>query len=84
MKNICMTKEEDVDDEDSIHRCVKIVFTFLLKVFILLFVVIEGVNTCVFGNLGSHIFEKLYGVIDLVNDILRIVIIYVFIAWGLS
>ena len=51
-----MTKEEDVDDEDSIHRCVKIVFTFLLKLFILLFVVIEGVNTCVFGNWGSHIF----------------------------
>ena len=79
-----MTKEEDVDDEDSIHRFAKIVITVLLKSFILLFVVIEGVNTCVFGNLGSHIFEKLYGVIDLVNDILRFVIIYVFNGWGLS
>ena len=79
-----MTKEEDVDDEDSIHRFAKIVFTVLLKLFILLFVVIEGVNTCVFGNLRSHIFEKLYGVIDLVNDILRFVIIYVFNGWGLS
>ena len=84
MKKICMTKEEDVDDEDSIHRCVKIVFTFLLKLFLFLFVVIEGVNTCVFGNLGSRIFEKLYGVIDLVNDILRFVIFYVFNGWGLS
>ena len=79
-----MTKEEDVDDEYSIHRFAKIVITVLLKFFILLYVVIEGVNTFVFGNLGSHIFEKLYGVIDLVNDILRFVIIYVFNSWGWS
>ena len=79
-----MTKEEDVDDENSIHRFAKIVITVLLKLFILLFVVIEGVNTCVFGNWGSHIFEKLYGVIDLVNDILRFVIFYDFDCWGLS
>ena len=65
-----MMKEEDVDDEVSIHRFVKIIY--------LLPVAIGGVNTCVFGNLGFHIFEKLYGVIDLVNHILRFVIIYVF------
>ena len=32
-----MTKEEDVDDEYSIHRFAKIVITVLLKFFILLY-----------------------------------------------
>ena len=84
MKNICVTKEEDVDDDDSIHRFAKIIFIILLKLFILIFFVNEGVNTCVFWTLGSHVFEKLYGVIDLMNNILRFVIIYVFNDWGLS
>ena len=70
-----MTKEEDVDDEDSIHRFVK---NYLFYYFLSLKVLIH------FENLGSHIFEKLYGVIDLVNGSLRFVIIYIFNGWGLG
>ena len=65
----------DVDDEDSIPRFVKnYLFYFLLSLKVLKH----------FENLGSHIFEKLYCVIDLVNGSLRFVIIYVFNGWGLG
>ena len=40
LKKMLMTKEEDVDDEEIIHRFVRIIY--------FLFVTIEGVNTCVF------------------------------------
>ena len=76
MNELCMTKEEDVDDEDSIHRFVKNYLFYLCYDLMSLKLLIH------FENLGSHICEKLYCVIDLVYGSLRFVIIYVFNGWG--